>query len=872
MDRTENIPENAVHRRLEYLPPAYGVRDIVVSVQIDADEEGSLVTVTAELDVQRQHGGPGTPFVLQGRDLDLVSIAIDGKPLALETLQRDEQSLTLCPDAERFRLGTVVRLRPDRNQSLEGFYRSGDMLCTQCEAHGFSRITYFPDRPDVLSRYRVRLEGDAQRYPLLLSNGERVESGALEGGRHYAVWVDPFPKPCYLFAMVAGDLATVTDTFRTASGREVQLLFHVDHGNEGRVDHAIDSLKRAMAWDERVYGLECDLSTYQVVAARDFNMGAMENKGLNLFNARYALASAETATDTDFANVESVIAHEYFHNWTGNRVTCRDWFQLSLKEGLTVFRDQCFSADMQSPDVQRIGEVRTLRTVQFAEDAGPMAHPVRPEEYVEVNNFYTATVYEKGAEIIRMLRTLVGDDTFIRGVQHYLKKHDGTAATIEDFVTAHEEISGRSLQAFGRWYSQIGTPVVAVWDEYDLASGDYTLRFQQRPPTVGGQMQPLPIPLRFALWGEQAVPLMADCDHPALIRPDLLLLDSEALSITFRGLSQRPTPSLLRGFSAPIKLQYGYSTAQLIHLMLAETDGFSRWEAAQRLLLNAFFELLSGDSGAETEALMRALQALAANPPEDRALLAEMLRLPSEGYLASLVSPLDAQRLVGARDLLRQEIARSLTGPLSVWAGWQSEEQGAQPAGRRSLSSLSLWYLSTLQTPSVLDLCLERSRSANMTVAFSALQALNDIDCAQRVEAMDAFRQRWSGDALVMDKWFAVQAASSLPDGVERVQALLADPDYVPTPNRVRSVLSTFWRENLRAFHQPDGAGYALLADQIGELDRHNPQLASRLVDGLLSWRGCSQPARGLMRDALEKLSRLRLSPDVGEKVGKALT
>ena len=855
--------------RRDYRAPDYGVDQI--ELHFDIRER---TTVTTEMRLSRRDGvAVDAPLHLDGRGFELAELRLDGKPVDAARIDRDDERLLLSGVPAVFTLRIVTVLDPEANHSLEGLYRSGPMLCTQCEARGFSRITYYPDRPDVLSRFKVRIEADVARYPVLLSNGNRLDAGSLDDGRHWALWEDPFLKPCYLFALVAGDLACVADTYTTQSGREVALQFYVDHGNQARVPHAMNSLKNAMRWDEQVYGLEYDLDLYMVVAAREFNMGAMENKGLNLFNARFVLASPETATDADYEGIESVIAHEYFHNWTGNRVTCRDWFQLSLKEGLTVFRDQNFSADLNGADVQRIGEVRQLRTLQFAEDAGPMAHSVRPESYVEINNFYTATVYEKGAEIVRMLQTLLGRETFVRGVQRYLREHDGSAATIEDFLAAHEAESGRSLEGFRRWYSQAGTPTVGIDDEYHLLAHTYTLRLEQATPATPGQpdKQPVPIPIRVAFFDGEGHRIHLPAQPPLMPTPDLILLEDAAASITFEDVKVRPTPSFLQGFSAPVRLQFGYSPDQLVNLLLNETDGFARWEAAQRLMLNAFFELVIGEPGDDTQALLAGLQQLAANPPEDRALLAELLRLPSESYLAAHLQPLDAARLCRARDALRERIAHALTGPLSVWATSAPEDFGAVNVGRRALANVALGYLSCMRINRVLDLCRDRAGSPNMTLSFGALAAINDVDSPQREAAMAAFLTRWRHEPLVLDKWFALQAGSAIDGGLQRVKDLLQHPDYVPSPNRIRAVLGSFWRENLRAYHAADGSGYRLLAQQIAQLDRNNPQIASRLSDGLMGWRDLA-PAQGKqLRAVLTELAAMSLSPDVGEKIAKAL-
>jgi aminopeptidase N len=856
--------------RKDYLPPAHVVERIELSFDIH-----DRTTVVAEMQMRRSDTADASvPLQLDGRGFELLEIAIDGVALSESQYQRGDEQLTIASAPDSFALRVVTKLDPDSNASLEGLYRSGAMLCTQCEARGFSRITYFPDRPDVLTTFRVRVEANAQRYPVLLSNGNPVEAGPLDGGRHFAIWEDPFRKPCYLFALVAGDLGMVEDFYTTSSGRKVTLRFYVDHGSEARVPYAMDSLKRAMLWDEEVYGLEYDLDIYMVVAAREFNMGAMENKGLNLFNARYVLASPQTATDADYEGVEAVIAHEYFHNWTGNRVTCRDWFQLSLKEGLTVFRDQNFSQDMNGADVHRIQSVRQLRTFQFSEDAGPMAHSVRPESYVEINNFYTATVYEKGAEIVRMIQTLLGRKTFIKGVQRYLQIHDGSAATIEDFLAAHEEVSGRNLDGFRRWYSQSGTPLVTVSDEYDARAQTYTLRLRQSHPTASAAApkQPVPIPIRFTLRDSSGARIEIAPQAPLMPADDLLLLEDSEAVLVLPNISQPPTPSFLLGFSAPVRLQYDYDSDQLVNLLLNEDDGFARWEAAQRLLMNAFFELLSGAPGEDTRALIHAFQLLAAQPAPERALLAELLRMPSESYLASQVQPLDAARLTSARDALRLRIAQSLTGPLSVWAGSAPEEPGPNNAARRALANVSLWYLASTRVARILDICATRADSANMTVSYGALAAINDIDCPQRETAMQAFLERWRNEPLVLDKWFALQAGSAMDNGVERAQSLLEHPDFTPNPNRLRAVLGTFWRENLRAYHRADGAGYRLLGAQIAVLDKSNPQIAARLADGLLGWRDCVAPQDQLLRSVLEDVASKPLSADVREKIQKALS
>ncbi|TDU32532.1 alanyl aminopeptidase [Panacagrimonas perspica] len=855
--------------RSDYRASDFLLDRIELHVSVEA-----LTTVEAWLHLRRRPGAdPAASLVLDGRGIELLSIELDGTPIAPSGYRIEPEQLVVPAVPDAFVLRTLTRNDPEKNTVLEGWYRSGPMLCTQCEAQGFSRITYALDRPDVLSRFRVRLEAETARYPVLLANGNCVESGDAGPGRHYAVWEDPHPKPCYLFAMVAGDLACVEGRHRTPSGRDVALRFYVDRGNENRVAHAMESLRKAMQWDESVYGLEYDLDIYMVVAARDFNMGAMENKGLNLFNARFVLASPQTATDVDYDGVESVIAHEYFHNWTGNRVTCRDWFQLSLKEGLTVYRDQCFSADLGSRDVTRIEHVRTLRALQFPEDAGPTAHPVRPDAYAEVNNLYTATVYEKGAEILRMLASVIGEETFVAGIGHYLKQHDGTAATVEDLLASLEAVSGQKLDGFRRWYSQSGTPSVEITDEYDAAEGRYTLRLRQHTAPTHDQAQKtvLPIPLRFSLRDDDGQLLQLSPQPPLMPRADLILLEAAEAELRFDNIESRPTPAFLHGFSAPVKLQYAYTPDALSALVLNEEDGFLRWEASQRLMFDALFETMNGEPGEHSRMLLHTLQVLAANPPADKALLAELLRLPAESELAAQIEPLDPHAVTRARDGLRHAIAQALTGPLSVWAAWMPTDLSPENRARRSLSNLALWYLGHLNSARIRKLALERAHSPNMSLAIGGLAALRDSDSAEREEAMDAFHLRFRDEPLVLDKWFAMEAASARPAGLERVTALLTHPDFKPNPNRTRAVLGTFMRENLRSFHAPDGGGYRLLATELAKIDAGNPQLAARLVEGLLGWRRLVPALGEHMRAALEQLAQAGPSRDVAEKIGKAL-
>ena len=861
-------PLPGVILRSEYRPCDFALDRIELDVRIE-----SLTRVEARLHLHRREGAvPDAPLVLDGREMKLLEIERDGVKLDASAYRVEAEQLVMPSVPDRFELRIVVELDPESNKALEGWYRSGPMLCTQCEPRGFSRIIYSLDRPDVLSRFRVRLEADARQYPVLLANGDRVEFGDLPNGRHFAVWEDPHPKPSYLFAMVAGDLACVDGHHQTPSGRNVLLQFYVDHGNEGRVGHAMESLRKSMAWDESVYGLEYDLDTYMVVAARDFNMGAMENKGLNLFNARFVLASPQTATDVDYDGVEAVIAHEYFHNWTGNRVTCRDWFQLSLKEGLTVFRDQCFSADQGSPDVTRIEQVRMLRAMQFPEDAGPTAHPVRPDAYAEVNNLYTATVYEKGAEILRMLRLVIGEQAFIDGVGLYLKRHDGTAATVEDLLAALEEVSGQELDGFRRWYSQSGTPQVHIRDEYDSSEKRYTLHFtQMTPPTADGSAKtPVPIPIRFSLRDARGHAISVAAQPSMMPREDLFLLQTAEAQLVFDNVEDQPSPAFLHGFSAPVKLRYAYAPDALSRIVLYEEDGFLRWEAVQRLMSEALFECMAGPPAEHTAVMVKTLQVLAASPPSDKGLLTELLRLPSESDLAAQIDPLDPLRVAQARDRLRHAIATALTGPMSVWAEWSPVELSAENRARRSLSNLSLWYLAVLGSARIRRIASERAASPNMTLATGGLSALRDTDSTERDEAMAAFHAQFRTEPLVLDKWFALESSSSRTDAA-RIRELLAHADYQPNPNRMRSVLGSFMRENLRGFHAADGSGYRVLAEEITRCDGPNPQLAAKLVEGLLIWRRMAAPYAETMRRVLVEMSAAPLSREVHDKVSKAL-
>ena len=866
--------------RKDYTPPVY----LVDTVALDLDIQDGYTDVSVEMTVRRNPNGSGhksdDTWRLDGREMELLKLAVDGVELPADSYTQEADGITLQSLPDAFTLNLVNRIQPDANTALEGFYRSGDILTTQCESNGFSRITYFPDRPDVLSRYRVTLTADKKQYPILLANGDCLESGdsqdGSESGRHYAVWEDPFPKPCYLFAAVAGDLAVISDTYRTNSGRDIAIRFYTDHGNENLCGHAIHSLKQAMAWDERVYGLEYDLDTYMVVAVGSFNMGAMENKGLNIFNTSCILASPDTATDSDFVTVRDVVAHEYFHNYTGNRVTCQDWFQLSLKEGLTVFREQQFAADHDSPGVTRIDQARTVRNVQFPEDAGPTAHPVRPESYIEMNNFYTITIYQKGSEVLRMMHTIMGDAAFNKGVRHYLQKHDGEAVTIEDFVIALEESSGTDLQQFRLWYSQAGTPEILVEDSFDAATGEYQLTLQQKLPATPGQgdKQPMHIPV--------AIRLIDGDDAREDIDSNLLHLREAKQTWNFDGLKSKPTPSLLRGFSAPVKMQNVLSESELATLMRVEDDAFARWEAAQQLLLKTLMADVNayqdGKAPSPKDDLISAFQTLLDNPPVDRALLAEMLCLPTESYLAEQFESINPAAVAAAHTGLKAALGGALSQTLEALLKQQAsdEEYRFEPneVARRRLAAVCLQYLSAADVPGIRARCLETYQNAdNMTDSIAALNALRDVDCDERSTAFEHFVQRWQTQPLVLDKWFGLHAASRVPDAFEQVKALMAHPRFdLKNPNRVRALLGTFARGNLREFHREDGAGYEFIADQVLALNSLNPQIAARLASAFSQWRRYAGAHGTQMKSQLQRiLSTENLSPDVYEIVEKSL-
>ena len=877
MPATDAAPQPT--RLQDYSAPPFRIHHVALTFELDEP----VTRVTARLDVERT--GPG-PLVLDvGQDLTVVSIAVDDAPLGEDAWARNGESLTVVTVPDRFTLTTVSDIRPGDNTRLEGLYTSGGNFCTQCEAEGFRNITPYPDRPDVMARFHVRIEADKTRVPLLLSNGNRTAEGDLEDGRHFAEWDDPFPKPSYLFALVAGDLACLADRVTTLSGRDVALNIYAAEADIPKCHHAMASLIQALRWDEQVFGLEYDLDVYNIVAVSDFNMGAMENKSLNLFNTKYVLASPDTATDTDFDNIEGVIAHEYFHNWTGNRVTCRDWFQLSLKEGLTVFRDQEFSADMGSRAVKRIEDVRLLRAHQFPEDAGPTAHPVRPESYIEINNFYTPTVYNKGAEVIRMMHTLLGADGFRKGMDLYFQRHDGQAVTCEDFVRAMEDATGIDLDQFRLWYSQAGTPVLDVAAAYDAEAREYRLTVAQScPPTLD---QPdkaaMHIPLKVGLVGPNGADLDATLDGDGARQPDGYLLDvrQPRQTFVFKDVGARPVASLLRGFSAPVNLRSNLRPDDLLFLLAHDRDPFARWEAGQRLAADLLLALAADHQAGRPltldDAFVEAIGAVLDDTTTDPALIGEAVTLPGETYLAQLMEVVDPDGLHAARQFARAELGRRLADRWHrAYAAGAPADAGSltQAAkARRKLKNVALGYLAAADAAGVALCERQYDAAANMTDRLAALALLVDTDAPARQAALDGFYDRWRDDALVLDKWFAIQALSRRADTLDRVVALVDHPDFtLRNPNRFRSLVATFATLNQVRFHDPSGGGYRFLVDMIAKLDAMNPQVAARTLGALRQWRRFDAGRQAAMKAQLERLLAADgLSKDTFEIASKSL-
>ncbi|WP_419174828.1 aminopeptidase N [Desulfosediminicola sp.] len=866
--------------RKEYQPSPFLVDTIQLTFKLGANH----TDVTARTEIRKNPASrdSGKTLKLDGEQLELLTIFYNDLPLTDQRYEVSEKGLSIDVSDDAFVLEITTRTNPDANTSLEGLYRSSGNFCTQCEAEGFRKITYYLDRPDVLAKFTTRIEGDKTSCPVMLSNGNKIEEGDLDEDTHYVVWEDPFPKPCYLFALVAGDLKYIEDNFTTRSGRDIALQIYVEQRNIAKCEHAMRSLKKSMKWDEEVYGLEYDLDQFMIVAVDDFNMGAMENKGLNVFNSKYVLALPETATDNDYLGIEGVIAHEYFHNWTGNRVTCRDWFQLSLKEGLTVFRDQEFSADMNSRPVQRIDDVRVLRTAQFREDSGPMAHPVRPDSYVEINNFYTTTVYLKGAEVIRMMHTLLGAESYRKGMDLYFERHDGQAATCDDFVSAMEDANGYDLSQFKRWYRQAGTPQLAVTTEFNADNQEFVVVIEQKcAPTPGQKIKkPFHIPIKIGL-------LDQDGNDISITGEDSIVLElkEEKEQFSFYGVENEPVLSFLRDFSAPVKVEDFQSRQDLSFLMAHDSNLFNRWQAASKLAEYVIFDGISAHQKGEGFTLDDAyVQAVATNIASgretDKMLLAQALQLPPETYLATQMDVIDPDALHEAKEAVARQLASSLS---DVFLTLYKENNVAgeyqitpEAMGQRSLKNTALSYLMSLDPlpQEVVDICLAQyENGSNMTDVVTALNFISNSELDVREEMLEDFLEKWRQDPLVTDKWLILQATSKRKETLGEVKKLLAHPVFsIKNPNKVRSLIGSFCAMNHVRFHDNSGEGYAFLADRIIQLNEINPQIAARMVSPFTTWRKYDSERQAMMRDQLEKIVSLEgLSRDVYEIVKKSL-
>jgi len=858
---------------------------LVETVHLDVSLHPNATRVRATLALRPNPQVPAAPLVLDGDEVSLTSLKIDGVEAARESYAASPERLTIAqPPNKPFTLEIETKVDPSANTQLSGLYRSSGTYCTQCEAEGFRRITYFPDRPDVMAVYTTRIEADKAEAPMLLANGNLTESGELPGGRHFAVWHDPHPKPSYLFALVGGDLAHIEDKFRTASGRDVTLRIYVEHGKEDRCGYAMDALKRSMRWDEEAFGREYDLDIFMIVAVSDFNMGAMENKGLNVFNDKYVLATPETATDVDYAHIEAIIAHEYFHNWTGNRITCRDWFQLCLKEGLTVFRDQEFSSDMRSRPVKRIADVRGLRAAQFVEDAGPLAHPVRPQSYKEINNFYTSTIYEKGAEVVRMVQTLIGQEKFRAGMDLYFARHDGEAATVEQFIQCFADVSHRDMAQFMLWYAQAGTPEVTVTARHDAAAKTFTLDCKQALAPTPGQpvKQPMVIPLRLGLVGKNGrdLPLLRD-GKPA---GDVIELTTAAQTFVFTGITNRPVLSVNRGFSAPIRLVTDLSTDDLAFLAAHDSDPFNRWQALQsiatRLLIDNVGEIRKDGKPKNDDKLMLALAGLIEDVSLEPAFVALALVPPGEGDIAREIGrDIDPDAIHRAREALRCDIGARLGAALSTLYERLTVPGGYTPdatsAGRRALRNIALDLMAADGNAEGIGRAARQYATAdNMTDRMAALAVLSLHAGDARTKALAAFYERYKADALVIDKWFALQATSPLPGALDEVKRLTQHASFsLANPNRVRAVIGAFAQANPTQFNRADGAGYGFIADNILALDSKNPQVSARMATAFRTWRMLEPGRRAKAEAALRRIQAApNLSRDLAEIVERALS
>ena len=860
----------------DYTVPEYLIKNVELNFILDEEKTRVISTLTMQRNPQSRSSD--TRLVLQGEGLELISVAIDGEAVdESQYLQSDEDlSLKGVPQDQEFILAIENIVNPKANTALEGLYLSNTMLCTQCEAEGFRKITYFLDRPDVMSVFKTTLVGDKDKYPVLLSNGNKVAEGELKNNRHWVTWEDPFKKPCYLFALVAGELDCIEDSFTTMSGREIALQIFVESHDIDKCDHAMQSLKNSMRWDEETYGREYDLDLYMIVAVGHFNMGAMENKGLNIFNTKFVLARPDTATDTDYEQIEGVIGHEYFHNWTGNRITCRDWFQLSLKEGFTVFRDQEFTSDQTSKAVKRVEDVKLLRTRQFAEDAGPLAHPIRPEAYIEINNFYTLTVYEKGAEVVRMIRTLLGNEGFRKGSDLYFQRHDGQAVTCEDFIKAMESANDVDLTQFRQWYSQAGTPEINVTEAYDADSKTYSLTLTQSCLATDGvtKTEPLHIPIKMGFLAKDGAAVMLYKTGEKPCDELVLNLKEQQQTFTFEQVDEKPVASLLRGFSAPVILKIDQSLDDLAFLLSHDTDTFNRWEAGQKMSAQLIFGLIDdiqqGRNLQLNPLLVDSFRKILEQSWDDLSYLSLLLTLPEENYLAGQMAVIDVDAIHQAREFVRLGLAEQLHDQfLDLYQRYHKDESGqfdAGAIGRRRIKNSCLGYLNKLESDEAYGLAEQQFSSAkNMTDQISALSVIINSSNPVKEKALQSFYQQWKDEALVIDKWFTLQAMSSAEETFSTVDALMKHPAFeLTTPNRVRSLIGAFSQGNQLHFHAKNGQGYQFLVDQVIALNSINPQVASRMVTALTQWTRFDEGRQALMKSALEKIIN---TPDISKDV-----
>jgi len=870
----------------DYTVPEYLIHSVALNFALD--DENTLVSSRLTLSRNPASQSRDTSLILAGENLKLIRINLDdGNDLTKDQYLQTQDALIInnVPQQQRFVLTIENTINPKANTALEGLYLSNGMLCTQCEAEGFRKITYFLDRPDVMTMFTSTLVGDKDRYPVLLSNGNKIAEGELPDNRHWVTWEDPFNKPCYLFALVAGQLECIADRFTTQSGRDIDLQIFVEKHDIDKCDHAMQSLKNAMRWDEQVYGREYDLDLYMIVAVGHFNMGAMENKGLNVFNTKFVLARPDTATDSDYESIEAVIGHEYFHNWTGNRITCRDWFQLSLKEGFTVFRDQEFTGDRTSKAVKRIEDVNMLRTRQFPEDAGPLAHPIRPDAYIEINNFYTLTVYEKGAEVVRMIHTLVGADGFRKGSDLYFERHDGQAVTCDDFVSAMEDANGVDLSQFRRWYAQAGTPVLTVQQHYDPSAQTLTLTLSQNCPPTPGQAvkEPLHIPVTTGLLNKDGS--VAPCKLQGSDQAGdevILQLTAPEQAFIFEGVAEQPVVSILRGFSAPVKLKMERSLNEQAFLLSYDSDTFNRWEAGQQLagqiIMGLIADLQNGRDMLVNPIMVNAFKQVLEHPWDDLSYFSLLLSLPSETYLAEQMQVVDVDAIHTAREFVILTLAEQLqTQFQALYQNNHRDESGkfeADAIGRRRIKNTCLSYLSKLENKDIHQLSQQQFNTAkNMTDQMAALSVIVNTPHPAKQQCLDSFYHQWQAEALVIDKWFALQASGSMPDTFATVQDLMQHPAFdLKNPNRVRSLIGAFSQSNPLHFHAANGQGYRFLADQIIALNTLNPQIASRMVGALTSWRRYDEGRQALIKAQLERIMTTEaISKDVYEVASKSL-